>query len=84
MTGNQDLLLVLCLAGVGVLAVNAAIILWARRKKPLSEFQIFTQLFRSAQNPFEKSESQYHELSSLVKDLKHPEIQQKSEGRDEQ
>lgn len=84
MNTNLDLIIVLCLAGIGVLAINAAIILWARRKKPLSEFQVVNQIIRAAQNPFEKSDAEYQELSSLVNNLKRQDNHQNSEGQDEQ
>ena len=81
---NQDVLLVLCLTVIGVLIVNAAIILWVRRSKPPVEFQIFTQLSRAAKNPFEKSDAQFQELTSLIEELKRQENQESSGGQGEQ
>ncbi|MFN2197463.1 MAG: hypothetical protein ACK2UW_15200 [Anaerolineales bacterium] len=84
MTINQDVLLVLCLTLVGVLIVNGVIIFWVRRSKPPIEFQIFSQLSRTAKNPFEKSDAQFKELSSLIDELQQQENQKSTGGQGEQ
>lgn len=69
METNSTLALVLCLTFVGVIGVNALIIIWARRKDPMSEAKIFRRLYDSARNPLKPGDDQLAELSKLVSEL---------------
>lgn len=70
MGNNSTLILVLCLTFVGVFAINAVIIMWARRKDPMSEAKIFRNLYDTARSPLKPGDDQITELSNLVSELK--------------
>lgn len=69
MEGNSTLALVLCLTFAGVIGINAVIIMWARRKDPMSEFKVFRRLYDSSRNPLKPADDQLAELADLVAKL---------------
>jgi hypothetical protein len=69
--GNYDqLALVLCITFVGVIVINAGIIMWARRKEPSGEIQAFRRLADAAKSPFAQTTGDIEELSRLVAEYK--------------
>lgn len=70
MENNGTLALVLCITFIGVIGINGLIIMWARRKEPLSEYKVFQRLYKSARNPLKPADDELAELSRLVSNLK--------------
>jgi hypothetical protein len=61
--------IVILLTVLGVLLLNAAILIMVRGRRPGSEIEVMRRLGSAARQPFAKSDSQFEELSRLVKDL---------------
>jgi cell division protein FtsL len=70
MTRGEQVFLIIFLTIVGVVIINAAIVVWARRKGTLFEIEAMRKLFREARDPFSVEDNQLAELSRLVGDLK--------------
>jgi hypothetical protein len=66
----DQIALVLCLTFLVIFAINAGIILWARRKDPIIEVQAFRLLVNAARNPMAQSKKDIEELSRLVAEFK--------------
>lgn len=66
MENFSQLTLVLCLTFIGILVINAGIILWARRNAPSGEVQAFRRLANAAKNPLSRQANELDELSELV------------------
>jgi hypothetical protein len=81
MENIEKLPLVLCLTVLGVVAINAGIIIWARRSQPSGEIQAFRRLANAARNPLSRQSAEFDELSRLV--AKYKEISDSSSSQDE-
>jgi hypothetical protein len=81
MENIEKLPLVLCLTVLGVVAINAGIIIWARRSQPSGEIQAFRRLANAARNPLSRQSAEFDELSRLV--AKYKETSDSSSSQDE-
>lgn len=61
--------IVILLTVLGVVLLNAAILIMIRGRKPDSEIEVMRRLGSAARQPFAKSDAQFEELSRLVKEL---------------
>ena len=61
--------IIILLTVLGVVLFNAAILIMIRGRKPGSEIEVMRRLGSAARQPFAKSDSQFEELSRLVKEL---------------
>ena len=70
MSRGEQVFLIIFLTIVGVVIINAAIVVMARNKGTLFEIDALRKLFREARNPFSFEDNQLEELSHLVSKLK--------------
>lgn len=61
--------IIILLTVLGVLLLNAAILIMIRGRKSGSEIEVMRRLGSAARKPFAQSEAQFEELSRLVKEL---------------
>ena len=61
--------IVILLTVLGVLLLNATILIMVRGRKSGSEIEVMRRLGSAARKPFAKSDAQFDELSRLVKEL---------------
>lgn len=80
---NNDLAVVLCLTFLVIVLFNAIIIIWARRKEPSGEVQVFRKIIKTARNPFHQTDSNLKELAGLVNKLQSPESERQENDHEE-
>jgi hypothetical protein len=83
MENIERLPLVLCLTIGGVLFINAAILVWFRRKQSTGEFHLLGNLTANLRNPNQKANDEMQELSRLVAELKSDNSDQPQEDKND-